>query len=46
MHCSGFNAKVALESAFGEGCVPAGVGLRVDVVGNQEHEARLFPASY
>ncbi|KAF9051239.1 hypothetical protein BDZ89DRAFT_1057083 [Hymenopellis radicata] len=22
MHCSGFNAKVALESAFGEGCVP------------------------
>ncbi|KAF9024861.1 hypothetical protein BDZ89DRAFT_1068796 [Hymenopellis radicata] len=46
MHCSGFNAKVALESAFGEGCVPAGVGLRVDVVGDQEHEARLFPASY
>ncbi|KAF7315560.1 Metallo-beta-lactamase protein [Mycena indigotica] len=28
MHCSGFEAKVKLEAALGEGCVPAGVGLR------------------
>ncbi|KIY66895.1 hypothetical protein CYLTODRAFT_423042 [Cylindrobasidium torrendii FP15055 ss-10] len=46
MHCSGFPAKIALESAFGEGCIPAGVGMSVDLQGNEEHEARLFPAKY
>ncbi|KAI8994090.1 beta-lactamase-like protein [Trametes punicea] len=33
MHCSGFAAKVALEHALGEGCVPAGVGHKVIVEG-------------
>jgi 7,8-dihydropterin-6-yl-methyl-4-(beta-D-ribofuranosyl)aminobenzene 5'-phosphate synthase len=46
MHCSGFEAKVALESAFGEGCVPAGVGLKVEVVGDREQDKRLFPAVF
>ncbi|KAE9411354.1 hypothetical protein BT96DRAFT_870041 [Gymnopus androsaceus JB14] len=41
MHCSGFAAKVALEEAFGEGTVPAGVGMRVEVIGDREHEERL-----
>ncbi|KAG8902662.1 hypothetical protein FRB99_004278 [Tulasnella sp. 403] len=43
MHCSGFNAKVALEAALGEGCVPAGVGMRVVVQGDPDTEPRLFP---
>ncbi|KAF9565513.1 hypothetical protein CPC08DRAFT_704501 [Agrocybe pediades] len=46
MHCSGFYAKIALEKAFGDGCVPAGVGLKVEVVGDKELEKRLFVASY
>jgi len=46
MHCSGFESKVALERAFGEGCVPAGVGLKVEVVGDKEHDKRLSPAVY
>ncbi|RPD78528.1 hypothetical protein L226DRAFT_481337 [Lentinus tigrinus ALCF2SS1-7] len=41
MHCSGFAAKVALEDAFGEGCVPAGVGHKVVVEGNQETEKMM-----
>ncbi|KAJ7497402.1 beta-lactamase-like protein [Mycena latifolia] len=43
MHCSGFQCKVALEAAFGEGCVPAGVGLRVEVLGDRDLDQRLFP---
>jgi 7,8-dihydropterin-6-yl-methyl-4-(beta-D-ribofuranosyl)aminobenzene 5'-phosphate synthase len=43
MHCSGFTAKIALEQAFGEGTVPAGVGMRVEVVGDRKHEERLAP---
>jgi len=46
MHCTGFQAKIALEKAFGEGCVPAGVGLKVDVLGDREHDKHLFPPSY
>ncbi|KAK2463193.1 hypothetical protein APHAL10511_004848 [Amanita phalloides] len=42
MHCSGFRTKVALESALGEGCVPAGVGHRVEIVGNRDDESKLF----
>lgn len=41
MHCSGFLCKVALESALGEGCVPAGVGVRVEVHGDRGLEGRL-----
>ena len=43
MHCSGFATKIALEGAFGEGCVPAGVGISVNVKGDAEAEERLFP---
>ncbi|KAG8950402.1 hypothetical protein FRC00_007689 [Tulasnella sp. 408] len=28
MHCSGFKAKIALKKEFGEGCVPAGAGMK------------------
>ena len=41
MHCSGFAVKVALEKVFGEGCVPAGTGMRVDVEGQSEVDDRL-----
>lgn len=46
MHCSGFQSKLALEAAFGEGCVPAGVGMKVDVVGDREHDKELFASVY
>lgn len=32
MHCTGFKAKIALEHELGEGCVPAGVGMKVSNV--------------
>lgn len=46
MHCTGFQAKVALESAFGEGCVPAGVGIKIDVLGDEEGDKAIFPPTY
>ncbi|KAI0745019.1 beta-lactamase-like protein [Earliella scabrosa] len=46
MHCSGFAAKVALEDAFGEGCVPAGVGHRVVIEGTPETEAMMYAPNY
>jgi len=46
MHCSGFQAQSALEKEFGEGCVPAGAGLRIDLVGNRAVDERLPPSSY
>ncbi|KAI0689972.1 beta-lactamase-like protein [Cytidiella melzeri] len=42
MHCTGFNAKVALEGAFGDGCVPTGTGVIVDVVGDPIAEERML----
>lgn len=45
MHCSGFAAKVALEAALGEGCVPAGVGHKVEIDGDREAEKMIFPPS-
>jgi 7,8-dihydropterin-6-yl-methyl-4-(beta-D-ribofuranosyl)aminobenzene 5'-phosphate synthase len=46
MHCSGFQAKVALEHAFGDGCVPAGAGTKVHVVGDREMDKRLTAPVY
>ncbi len=46
MHCSGFAAKIALEEAFGEGCVPAGVGHKVIVEGSPGAEKMLHGATY
>lgn len=46
MHCSGFQSKIALERALGEGCVPAGVGIKVEVRGDREVDARLLPAVF
>lgn len=46
MHCSGFQAKIALEDAFGEGCVPAGVGLKVEIIGDRAQDVNLFPPVY
>lgn len=46
MHCSGFRTKVALEAALGEGCVPAGVGHRVQIVGNRDDDVKLFSPAY
>ncbi|KAJ7217946.1 beta-lactamase-like protein [Mycena pura] len=45
MHCSGFQSKVKLEAAFGDGCVPAGVGHKIEVLGDRALESRLFPAT-
>src|SRR5207302_1738236 len=45
MHCSGFQSKIALEKAFGEGCVPAGVGHKFEVMGDRVHDERLLPPS-
>ncbi|KAI0915798.1 hypothetical protein AcV5_003620 [Taiwanofungus camphoratus] len=45
MHCTGFAAKVALEAALGEGCVPAGVGIKVEVTGDRDGERIMFPPS-
>ncbi len=42
MHCTGFTAKVALEKALGEGCVPAGTGMRVEVTGDREADKTVF----
>lgn len=42
MHCTGFQAKIALEKALGEGCVPAGVGHKVNIVGSRTDEEMLF----
>jgi len=46
MHCSGFQAKIAFEAAFGEGCIPAGVGLKVEIIGDRAQDANLFPPVY
>lgn len=46
MHCTGFEAKVALQQALGEGCVPAGVGIKVDVQGVADDERFLFPPTF
>ncbi|EKM54130.1 uncharacterized protein PHACADRAFT_174622 [Phanerochaete carnosa HHB-10118-sp] len=43
MHCSGFGVKIALEKAFGDGCVPTGAGVHVKVDGSPEDEAAIFP---
>jgi len=42
MHCSGFAAKVGLEAEFGEGCVPAGTGIKITVDGNKEDEILMI----
>lgn len=43
MHCSGFAAKVALEHTLGDGCVPCGVGIAVNVQGDESTEKTVFP---
>lgn len=43
MHCSGFGVKIALEKALGDGCVPVGAGVHVEVDGSPESEAIMFP---
>ncbi|KAJ6499998.1 beta-lactamase-like protein [Mycena vitilis] len=45
MHCSGFQCKVELEKAFGERCVPAGVGMKIEVLGDKEFDGRLSAAA-
>ncbi|KAG8214022.1 hypothetical protein J3R82DRAFT_10777 [Butyriboletus roseoflavus] len=46
MHCSGFQSKIALERALGEGCVPAGVGIKVEIRGDRQADAGLLPAVF
>ncbi|KAF9066165.1 beta-lactamase-like protein [Rhodocollybia butyracea] len=41
MHCTGFVAKVSLEQALGEGVVPAGVGIKVEIVGDRDMTSDL-----
>lgn len=42
MHCTGFDAKVALRGAMGEACVPASTGMNVVVQGDAALEDRLY----
>ncbi|KAI0312977.1 beta-lactamase-like protein [Amylostereum chailletii] len=42
MHCTGLPAKCALVNELGEGCVPAGVGIKVVVGGNEADDDRLW----
>ena len=42
MHCTGFRAKVTLDTAFGKGCVPAGVGIKVEIEGDRQQEGSLI----
>ncbi|KAG9045545.1 hypothetical protein FS837_006119 [Tulasnella sp. UAMH 9824] len=42
MHFSKFKAKIALAKEFGEGCVPAGAGMKVQVKGDEEGEKTLW----
>ncbi|KAG9084633.1 hypothetical protein FRC06_003965 [Ceratobasidium sp. 370] len=45
MHCTGFNAKVALAKALGEACVPAGTGMRIEFAGTDaQADSRLLGA--
>ena len=39
MHCSGFAVKCALQEEFGGGCVPAGVGMKIDLATTPEEKA-------
>ncbi|TFK56459.1 hypothetical protein OE88DRAFT_1649765 [Heliocybe sulcata] len=41
MHCTGFNAKVALREALGDACVPAGTGMRFEASGDAQFDERL-----
>ncbi|KDN45575.1 hypothetical protein RSAG8_04899, partial [Rhizoctonia solani AG-8 WAC10335] len=45
MHCTGFNAKVALAQALGDACVPAGTGMCIEFMGNDSQaDERLMGA--
>lgn len=46
MHCSGFNSKIALQEAFGQSCVPAGVGLKVEIKGDRVADDKLSSDVY
>lgn len=46
MHCTGFAAKIALEDALGEACVPAGVGHKVTIPGTPETEQMMHAPTY
>ncbi|KAG9221021.1 hypothetical protein CCMSSC00406_0002379 [Pleurotus cornucopiae] len=35
MHCSGMAVKIALEKEFGQACVPAGVGVKIQLDGDR-----------
>jgi len=41
VHCTGFNAKVALREALGDVVVPAGTGITIDIEGDDEAEDDL-----
>ncbi|GMK55613.1 hypothetical protein CspeluHIS016_0206690 [Cutaneotrichosporon spelunceum] len=41
LHCTGFAARAALADAFGERCVPSGVGINVVVEGDEGADAEL-----
>ncbi|KAF4599774.1 hypothetical protein EYR40_006875 [Pleurotus pulmonarius] len=41
MHCSGMAVKIALEKEFGQACVPAGVGVKIQLDGDRTMDSRL-----
>ncbi|BEI84996.1 hypothetical protein CcaverHIS002_0503970 [Cutaneotrichosporon cavernicola] len=41
LHCTGFAPRAALAEAFGDRCVPSGVGIKVVVQGDDAADAKL-----
>ena len=41
LHCTGLGPRAELRNALGDGCVPAGVGMKVVVEGDQAADAAL-----
>jgi 7,8-dihydropterin-6-yl-methyl-4-(beta-D-ribofuranosyl)aminobenzene 5'-phosphate synthase len=46
MHCSGFQAKIALEKAFGDGCIPCSTGMKMELWADRSMDDRLYCPSY
>lgn len=44
LHCTGLEPRARLKAALGDRCIPAGVGMRVTVDGNEEEERTIESA--
>ena len=41
LHCTGLEARGMMRDALGEGCIPAGVGMKVVIQGDEAADAAL-----